>query len=79
VPELARVPDDFLAEPETMPGLLQAMVGCRIGSDYPEPIVAHRTAYRQAQERIFGLRATAEARAEARAVFVKHGSRKRRR
>jgi len=79
VPELARVPDEFLAEPETMPGLLQAMIGCRIGSDYPEPIVAHRTAYRQAQERIFGLRATAEARAEARAVFVKHGSRKRRR
>ena len=77
VPELAAVPDEHLAEPHLMPELLQAMVGCTIGVDYPAPIVEHRTAYRHAQERIFGLRATTEARSEAQAVFVKHGSRKR--
>ncbi|MDI9403702.1 MAG: deoxyribodipyrimidine photo-lyase [Limnohabitans sp.] len=79
VPELARVPDEFLSEPETTPPLLQTMIGCRIGVEYPEPIVTHREAYRDAQERIFALRATPASRAEARAVFVKHGSRKRHR
>jgi deoxyribodipyrimidine photo-lyase len=78
VPELAAVPDEYLAEPETMPPLFQAMIQCRIGVDYPTPIVEHRAAYRFAQERLYGLRATSEARAEAKAVFQKHGSRKRR-
>ena len=78
VPELAAVPDEHLAEPETMPPLYQAMIGCRIGVDYPAPIVEHRAAYRHAQDRLFGLRAKPEARAEAKAVFQKHGSRKRR-
>ncbi|MCE2882583.1 MAG: FAD-binding domain-containing protein, partial [Planctomycetaceae bacterium] len=76
VPELRAVPDEFLPEPETVPPLLQSMLGCRIGIDYPEPVVDHRTAYRNAQERLYGVRATAEARAEARAVQRKHGSRK---
>ena len=31
VPELAPVPDEHLAEPETMPPLYQAMIQCRIG------------------------------------------------
>ena len=79
VPELAAVSDEFLAEPLGMPPLLQAMIGCRIGEDYPAPVVEHRAAYRFAQERLFGARATTEARAEAKAVFQKHGSRKRRR
>ena len=78
VPELARVPDEHLAEPHRMPELLQLMVGCRIGADYPAPIVDHKAAYRHAQARIFALRGTTEARAEARSVFLKHGSRKRR-
>jgi len=79
IPELSAVPDEFLAEPETMPGLLQTMIGCRIGVDYPEPIVEHRAAYRHAQDALHGLRATPTARDEARAVFQKHGSRKRKR
>jgi deoxyribodipyrimidine photo-lyase len=41
VPELAAVPDEHLAEPHLMPELLQAMVGCTIGVDYPAPIVEH--------------------------------------
>lgn len=78
VPELAPVPDEHLAEPHLLPPLLQSMIGCRIGEDYPAPVVEHRAAYRFAQERLYGLRATREARVEAKAVFEKHGSRKRR-
>ena len=77
VPELQPVPDEFLAEPALMPGLLQQMVGCRIGDEYPQPIVDHATAYRAAQQALFLLRATPQARAESKAVFRKHGSRKR--
>jgi deoxyribodipyrimidine photo-lyase len=51
VPELERVPGRFLAEPWTMPREVQEQAGCRIGSDYPEPIVEHAEARRAALER----------------------------
>lgn len=78
VPELARVPDQFLPEPHLMPLSLQSQVGCIIGRDYPEPIVDHRVAYRQAQDKIFSIRKTDAAVADAVRVFEKHGSRKQR-
>lgn len=83
VPELARVPDEYLADPAEMPALLQQMVGCRVGGAdgsgdaYPAPVVDHKTAYRHAQERLFSLRATPQARVESKAVYQKHGSRRR--
>ena len=39
VPELARVPDQYLHEPWKMPPLEQRLAGCLIGRDYPAPIV----------------------------------------
>jgi deoxyribodipyrimidine photo-lyase len=51
VPELRDVPDEYLAEPWTMPDDVQERVGCRIGDDYPEPIVDHQEARRTALER----------------------------
>jgi deoxyribodipyrimidine photo-lyase len=51
VPELARVPDQYLAEPWTMPNELQDESGCQIGRDYPRPIVDHRRARAEALER----------------------------
>jgi len=51
VPELERVPDRYLAEPWRMPDDVQQASGCRIGSDYPEPIVDHAEARRAALER----------------------------
>ncbi len=51
VPELARVPDAHLAEPWAMPEELQRECGCVIGVDYPEPIVDHAQARREALER----------------------------
>jgi deoxyribodipyrimidine photo-lyase len=43
---------------------------------YPLPIVDERTAVAQAKDRLYGLRKTHEARAEADAIQHKHGSRK---
>jgi deoxyribodipyrimidine photo-lyase len=41
VPELARVPKAYIHAPWTMPPLEQQAAGCRIGRDYPAPIVDH--------------------------------------
>lgn len=44
VPELAAVPDQFIHAPWEMPAAMQAKLGCRIGKEYPAPIVDHRLA-----------------------------------
>jgi deoxyribodipyrimidine photo-lyase len=57
VPELRGVPDDYLAEPWTMPDDVQRDAGCLIGRDYPTPIVDHADARREALERYGRARA----------------------
>ena len=44
LPELAAVPDPFIHEPWRMPAEIQRQVQCRIGTDYPPPIVDHAAA-----------------------------------
>jgi deoxyribodipyrimidine photo-lyase len=51
VPELARVPHAYLAEPWRMPDRLAREFGCVIGYDYPPPIVDHARARREALAR----------------------------
>ncbi len=76
VPELARVPLPYLATPWVMDISVQRMAGCRIGHDYPTPIVEEKAALKFAKDRLYGLRQHADARAEAGQVQAKHGSRK---
>jgi deoxyribodipyrimidine photo-lyase len=76
VPELARVPLPFLAEPWTMPASVEHLAGCVIGQDYPAPIVDEKQALQQAKDRLYGLRRQDEARLQADAVQARHGSRK---
>ena len=70
VPELAKVPSDFIHEPWTWG---QFDTECR---GYPRPVVDHEQAARQAKERIFAVRRSEGHKDVARAVVVKHGSRK---
>jgi deoxyribodipyrimidine photo-lyase len=51
VPELRNVPDEYLREPWTMPAEVQKRAGCRIGREYPAPIVDHARARREALAR----------------------------
>ena len=76
VPELARVPLPYLAEPWKMDITVQRMVGCLIGVDYPAPVVNEKVALKLAKDRLYGLRQTSAARLEAGGVQVRHGSRK---
>ena len=50
VPELANVPAKRVQSPWTMTPEEQAEAGCRIGTDYPAPIVDHAAARRRALE-----------------------------
>jgi deoxyribodipyrimidine photo-lyase len=47
-PELAPVPDEFIHEPHLMDRSLQEQVGCRIGVDYPAPMLDHAEARKRA-------------------------------
>lgn len=77
VPELMGVPAQHIAQPHLMSFDEQSRYSCRIGTDYPEPLVDHRTAVQQAKKRIYQLRRQKASKEEAKAVFTKHGSRKR--
>lgn len=48
LPELARVPLTYLHAPWTMPAAVQEQAGCRIGRDYPNPVVDHQRARERA-------------------------------
>jgi deoxyribodipyrimidine photo-lyase len=61
-----------------MPEAEQRRCGVRIGSDYPAPLVEHQAAAREARQRIQQARRAAEARAESKTIYQRHGSRKRR-
>jgi deoxyribodipyrimidine photo-lyase len=58
VPELSEVPDQYLTEPWRMPVDVQRSARCRIGRDYPKPIVDHAQARRDALQR-YGIAAHA--------------------
>jgi deoxyribodipyrimidine photo-lyase len=76
IPELAHVPVSYLAEPWNMPLMEQQFSSCLIGRDYPFPIVDHKAAYHQAQQRMHHLRQQRSSRLEAQMIQKKHGSRK---
>lgn len=76
-PELANVPSEYMPEPHRMPADVQRACGCVIGVDYPAPIVDHAASYRHATAEFAKVRAQAQTKLEAAAVYEKHGSRKR--
>ena len=77
VPELAQVPEELIHEPWRMSSAQQLAAGCRIGADYPAPILDHLAAAREARRQLGSVRRTAEARAEGQTILVQHGSRRR--
>ncbi|MBM4022952.1 MAG: deoxyribodipyrimidine photo-lyase/cryptochrome family protein [Planctomycetes bacterium] len=79
LPELGRVPPAYVHMPWTMPADVQQTAGCVIGRDYPAPLVDHAAAVREAKRRLATVRGDSEARAEARDVAQRHGSRRDRR
>ncbi|GAA5176377.1 deoxyribodipyrimidine photo-lyase [Niveibacterium umoris] len=58
LPELAAVPDRHIHAPWLMSPMEQAACGCRIGTDYPPPIVDHAAARAATLARFKSVRAT---------------------
>ncbi|MBI1380282.1 MAG: deoxyribodipyrimidine photolyase [Planctomycetaceae bacterium] len=76
-PELAGVPLAHLPEPHLMDAAEQRRAGCRIGREYPSPIVDSKAALALARTRFRDVRRDPAVRAEAAEIVEKHGSRRR--
>ena len=76
IPELARVPDHAIHTPWTLDRTGQAAAGCRIGTDYPAPVVDHLEAARAARDRVWAVRRGGAFTAEADRIQETHGSRR---
>ena len=77
VPELTAVGSRWIHAPWQMPESEQRRCGVRIETDYPAPLVDHEAAARLARQRIQQARRGPGARSESRAIYQRHGSRKR--
>ena len=78
VPELSEYGDDYIHEPWTMPVAMQQQKGCVIGEAYPQPIVEHVAALREARAKFTDFKKHhPEFWEQAQALNAKHGSRKR--
>ncbi len=79
LPALRRVPPEMVHAPWRMTPAMQEAFGCVIGKDYPAPIVDHRRAYHRARDRVWAVKQSGAAKAEAKRVYERHGSRRKER
>lgn len=77
LPELAALPTAVLHMPWKLDAAALSAAGIVLGQHYPAPVVDHVEAARAARARLSEVRRVADFRQTARAVYVKHGSRKR--
>lgn len=75
-PELAGVPTPRLHMPWLMSPIEQETTRCRIGHDYPAPVVDHEAAARSARQMVWGVRRGRDYGAIADAIQERHGSRR---
>ena len=75
VPELAKLPNEFIHEPWTMNEMDALMYEFRIGKDYPKPIVDFKSSYKQAQDQLWKVKNSRENKFQARGILKKHTSR----
>ena len=76
VPELRDVSKMWIHEPWKMDEAMQIKAKCRIGEDYPSPIVDHAIALKNARTKIGLVRKAASFKDDAGKVYQKLGSRK---
>jgi deoxyribodipyrimidine photo-lyase len=72
LPELSSVPTALLHEPWKMTAMEQEMYHCKLGIDYPLPIVELKTAMKKASEILWAFRKTPEVLQENKRILRKH-------
>jgi deoxyribodipyrimidine photo-lyase len=76
LPALRHVPTSWIFQPWLMPDALQAEYGCRIGLDYPAPLVNIDQALKYARETLSQVKRNPHHHAQTTHIINKHGSRK---
>lgn len=74
LPELAEIPVDLLHEPWKMNELEQQFYNCKIGVDYPEPIVNIEETRKYASDIVWSFRKKDEVKQEGKRILQKHVS-----
>lgn len=72
VPELMAVPPPLAGTPWKMTPMEQQLYGCRLGHDYPAPVVDYASATRQNKDRYWALRQLPEVRESLPAIWERH-------
>ena len=71
------IPTKYIHEPWKMSEEEQTNFSCRIGVDYPTPILDEMESRKEGIKKTYAARKSPEAREKSQAVYQKHGSRKR--
>ena len=74
IPELAEVPIHLLHEPWKMNEMEQQFYNCKIGEDYPEPIVNIEETRKYASDIVWSFRKKDEVKVEGKRILQKHVS-----
>jgi deoxyribodipyrimidine photo-lyase len=74
IPELNEVPPSLIHEPWKMSEMDQVFYHCRIGVDYPFPVVDIETSRKHASDVMYGIKKTPKARTLGKKVLAKHVS-----
>ena len=77
-PELESVPDEYLPYPHLMAETFQKKIGCRIGKDYPAPVIDIKLSTLKAKKIIYGIKSTPLAKQMSQEAYIVHGSRRKR-
>lgn len=77
LPALRCVPNSWIIQPWLMPESLQLEYGCRIGIDYPAPLVSIDQAFKLAKANFSQLKLTSKDYQQTAVIIKKHASRKR--
>lgn len=72
LPHLSKIPHGLVHEPWKMTSIEQSFYNCKIGQDYPKPIIEEKIARKHATEVLWGLKKNPEVKEEVKRILKKH-------
>ena len=76
LPELSNIPAAIIHEPWKLNAIEQEFYDCKIGEDYPEPIVDIEETRKSASDIVWSFREKKEVKIEGKRIIKKHSSRR---
>jgi deoxyribodipyrimidine photo-lyase len=72
IPELARLPLDVLHKPWTMSAMEEDFFHCKLGTDYPLPVIEHERAYQHASDVLWKMKTKPAVVEESARILSRH-------